>query len=81
MNWKNQLGKLINDGSTTHKFFYQEKRVEDDEDKKQVNFTQSSFHNFFKTQQKQATKQKKQTCAWKARNKVELIPRGFPSTQ
>ena len=79
MNWKNKLGKLIDDGRTTHTCFYQEKRVEDDEDKKQANFTQSNFPNFLKTQQKQATKQKKQTCTKKAMNQLELIPRGFPS--
>ena len=80
MNWKNQLGKIIDDVRKNNTCFYQEKRVEDDEDKKQVNFTQSYFPNFLKTQQKQAIKQKKQTCARKARNKVDLIPSGFPST-
>ena len=53
--------------------------MEDDEDKKQVNFTYSNFPNCLKTQQKKAIKKKKQTCARKVRNKVELIPSGFPS--
>ena len=79
MNWKNQLGKIIDDGRMNHTCFYQEKRVEYDEDKKQVKFTQSNFPNFLKTQQKQAIKQKNQTCAKKARNKADLIPSGFPS--
>ena len=38
-----------------------------------------TFPICLKTQQKQAIKQKKQTCARKARNKEELIPSGFPS--
>ena len=48
-------------------------------EKKQVNFTYSNFPNCLKTQQKQAIKQKNQTCARKARNKGDLIPGGFPS--
>ena len=38
-NWKKHLGKLKSDGMTTHTFFSKEKRVEDAEDKKLVNFT------------------------------------------
>ena len=56
------------------------KKVEDDEDKKQVNFTQSNFPNCLKTQKKQAIKKKKKTCTKKDRNKADLIPSGFPRT-
>ena len=80
MNWKNKLGKLIGDGRTFHTCFYQDKWVDDDEDKKQVNFTQSNFPNCPKTQKKQAIKQKKQTCTREDKNKANLIPRGFPSS-
>ena len=38
-NWKNHLGKLKSDGMKTNKFFYKEKRVEDEEDKKLVHLT------------------------------------------
>ena len=43
MNWKNQLGKIIGDGSKTHTCFYQEKREEDDEEKNQ---STSPSHTF-----------------------------------
>ena len=33
MNWQSQVGKLIGDGKTTHACFYQEKIMEDDEEK------------------------------------------------
>ena len=33
MNLQSQVGKLIGDGEKTHTCFYQEKRMEDDEDK------------------------------------------------
>ena len=58
---------------------FKEERVEDDEDKKQVNFTQSNFPNCLKTQKKQEIKQKKQTCVREDRNKADLIPGGFRS--
>ena len=39
MKWKKCLGKLKSDGMTTNTFFYKEKRVEDEEDKKLVHLT------------------------------------------
>jgi len=38
-NWKKYLGKIKNDGMTTHTCFSKEKRVEDVEDKKLVHLT------------------------------------------
>ena len=38
-NWISKVGKIMRDKKTTHKFFYYEKRREDDVDKKQVNDT------------------------------------------
>ena len=39
-----------------------------------------TFPIALKLRKKQAIKQKKKTFARKARNKVDLIPSGFPST-
>ena len=64
---------------TNHTCFSQDKIVEDVEDKKQVNLTQSNFPNCLKPLKKQAIKQKKKTGAREAKNKVDLIPGGFPS--
>ena len=38
-----------------------------------------TFPIALKLRKKKAIKKKKQTCAREARNKVDLIPRGFPS--
>ena len=62
-NWKNGLGKLKSGGMADHTFFFKEKRVEDEDDKKLVHLTYSSFSIFLKTLKKQGIKQKKQKGA------------------
>ena len=78
-NQKKELGKLKSDVMTTNTFFHKEKIVEDEEDKKLVHLTQSSFSIYLKTLKKQGIKQKKQMGAQEARNKADLIPKSFPS--
>ena len=38
-NWKGHMGKLMIGGMEAHTFFFMEKRVEDEEDKKLVHHT------------------------------------------
>ena len=39
MNWHGRMGKVMSDEMEAHKFFFMEKRVEDEEDKKLVHLT------------------------------------------
>ena len=73
-NWQNGLGKLKSGGMADHTCFCMDKRVEDEEDKKLVHLTQSSFSILLKTLKKQGIKQKKKKGMQEARNKVDLIP-------
>ena len=62
----------MSDEMEAHTCFCMEKGVEDEEDKKLVHLTQSSFPMCLKTL-------KKQVGAQEARNKLDLIPKDFPS--
>ena len=79
-NWKNGLGKLKSGGMADHTFFSMEKRVEDEENKKLVHLTQSSFSICLKTLKKQGIKQKKHKGTYEDKNKLDLIPWDFPCT-